>query len=366
MEHPPRARVDETEEPLVSVIITAYNRPDELRDTLRSLRQQTHRRLEVLVMDDASAADLGAVVRAEWPDARFWRNERNRGLIANRSTLMAEARGDFILSLDDDSSLTRPDDLRRALARMAREPRLGVLSFVVHEGLEPPPRAPEPQPERYVQTYIGCAHLLRAAMVRELGGYRDFFEYYAEETEYCLRALNHGWRILLFPEVVVHHRLSPVGRSGGRIWGYGFRNNLWAVTLHMPFPRVVGELGWKLLVNGLEMVRIGEPGWGAWALGSYLRGLPGVLRLRRPLTGDALRAYDALRFRTVHTPGELEAAPRLSVREGWRWLTGTWRTRRRARPFWDRHEGGLGTSLFTAGDKPLPAPPPAGDEPGPA
>ncbi|HEX8393770.1 MAG TPA: glycosyltransferase [Longimicrobium sp.] len=349
--------------PLVSVMITAYNRPEELRDTLRILREQTHRPLEVLVVDDASSADLAAVVRAEWPDARFWRNDRNRGYIVNRSSLMAEARGDFILSLDDDSSLTRPDDLERALARMAREPRLGVLSFLVHEGLEPPAPAPEPQRERYVQSYIGCAHLLRTAMVRELGGYHDFFEYYAEEAEYCLRALNHGWRILLFPEVVVHHRLSPVGRSGARIWGYGFRNSLWSVTLHMPFPRVVGEVGWKLLVNGMEMVRIGQPRWGAWALGSYLRGLPAVMRLRRPLTRDALRAYDALRFREVHTPDELEAASRLRVGETWRWFTRTWRTRRRARPFWDRRDGGLGVSVFVADDQPRA--PSAGQEPRP-
>ncbi|HEX8245090.1 MAG TPA: glycosyltransferase, partial [Longimicrobium sp.] len=199
------------ERPLVSVLIAAYNRPDELRETLRSLRGQRYPRLEVLVADDASPVPLEPVVRAEWPDARFWRNERNRGYIANRSLLMREARGEFLLSLDDDSSLTEPDAIERAVERFAREPELGAIGFLVHEGPEAPGGPPPADPERYVQSYIGCGHLLRAEMVRQVGTYHDFFEYYGEEGEYALRALGQGWRILLFPQVRVHHRLSAVG-----------------------------------------------------------------------------------------------------------------------------------------------------------
>ncbi|HEX8242640.1 MAG TPA: hypothetical protein VF541_04080, partial [Longimicrobium sp.] len=146
------------------------------------------------------------------------------------------------------------------------------------------------------------------------------------------------------------HRLSAVGRSSGRLWAYGFRNSLWSAVMHLPAPRLFGELGWKLVVNTLEMARLGEPRWGAWAFASFVRGLPRALRLRRPLTRQALRRYDALRFREVRTAAELAQARGLSAGERWRWFRDTWLRRRRARPWWDRRPGALGESRWRTGE----------------
>ena len=44
----------EYEEGLVSVVIPAYNRADMIEDTLESVREQTHRPLELIVVDDGS------------------------------------------------------------------------------------------------------------------------------------------------------------------------------------------------------------------------------------------------------------------------------------------------------------------------
>jgi|Deesub1362A_J573_1020465.scaffolds.fasta_scaffold03051_5 GT2 family glycosyltransferase len=334
--------------PLVTILIPARNRPNELRHTLRSLRAQAYPAIELLVIDDASDTGIGSVVREEWPEAVCWRNDQNLGLIASRSLGMSKANGEYILSLDDDASLTDPRDIEKAIERIVREPEVGILTFFVHNG----PKAPNPEQcdldERYVHTFMGGAHMIRKQVVETLGGYRDFYFYYGEEAEYSLRVLDAGWRILFFPSVVVHHRVSPEGRVQGRVWGWSVRNNLWTVFLHMPWDRVLLEGGWKLFVNTIELTRRLEVHWGLWATMSFLAGLPSVLRLRRPISRRTLMLYDALRFCQIRTEDEYKAPQSVSLSDLWLWFRKVWWHRRRARPFWDPRPGGVGRSSLAS------------------
>lgn len=335
-------------QPTVTVLITAYNRPDELADTLHTLRRQQGCALEIIVIDDASEPSLEPVVRAACPDAVYLRNPTNQGYIANRSRGMQMARGEFIVSLDDDSAPTAPDALVQAVQRMQAEPEIGILALLVHHGLTPPAAPSTALSERYVTSYIGCGHVLRRDLVAQLGGYRDFYDYYGEEAEYALRALAAGWRVLLYPAVVIHHRVSAVGRSTGRIRGYSLRNHLWTIWLHLPWYAVIVETVWKLFSNGIEVVRQGEPRWGAWGVASFARGLPRVLRLRRPIPRTTYRLYNALRFQHISRPAAFTAVPRAGVATYWRWFTDVLWHRRRGAAFWRRRRDGIGRSALSA------------------
>lgn len=326
--------------PLVTVLITAYNRPDELRATLRAVRAQRYPALELLLIDDASSVTLEPVVREVWPEAHFFRNAHNLGLIGSRSLGLARARGCYILTLDDDSAPVEPDAIATAVARLEREPELGALTFRIHEGLAPPDHTVPPLAERYAHSFIGCGHMLRTAAVRMVGGYRDFFVYYGEEPEYAMRLLDRDWRILFFPHVVVHHRQSSVGRSHAKITAYNFRNTLWTVLLDVPMPQAIVEFLWKLFVGAIELVRQGNLRWAAWAVGSFLRGVPRALRLRAPMSAAAVRTYQALRFRQVLSAEALASARPPTARERWDWLHQVWLRRRHARAFWDRPRAG--------------------------
>ena len=331
----------------MTVLITAYNRADELRATLCELRRQTHPALDVLVIDDGSAESLEPVVHAAWPGARFVRNARNLGYIANRSRGMADARGAYVLTLDDDSCPVASDAIARAVARMEREPEVGVLAFRVHEGLEPPdPAAPAPA-EQYTFAFIGCGVMMRTAVAREIGSYRDYFDYYKEEAEYALRVLDAGYRILYAPELVVHHRLSPLGRSTARIAAYSFRNSVWTAVLTLPAPRVAGEAAWKAAIGAVEMARQGSARWFAWGIASTLRGLPRVLRDRAPMSPATVRTYQALRFRQIRSAAALVEARPPSWGERVRWFRTVWLRRGRPRAAWDPRPGRLGAGAWT-------------------
>lgn len=111
------AAMNENEQPLVSVVITAYNRPDYLRDSLGSVLQQTMHPLEIIVVDDCSPADLQSVVQSFAEPIHYLRMIRNGGANKARNAGVRHAKGKYIAFLDDDD-IWLPHKLERQLSRL--------------------------------------------------------------------------------------------------------------------------------------------------------------------------------------------------------------------------------------------------------
>jgi glycosyltransferase involved in cell wall biosynthesis len=91
--------------PLVSILIPAYNAQEWISDTLRSALAQTWRRREIIVVDDGSRDQTAALVRQfESSEVRLVTQE-NRGAAAARNTAFSLSRGDYIQWLDADDLL---------------------------------------------------------------------------------------------------------------------------------------------------------------------------------------------------------------------------------------------------------------------
>lgn len=89
--------------PLISVLIRTHKRAAFLRQALTSVWHQTHRPLEVVVVEDGS--DEGATVCAEFADklpVRYFRITPGRGRSVAGNRALAEARGEWFCFLDDD------------------------------------------------------------------------------------------------------------------------------------------------------------------------------------------------------------------------------------------------------------------------
>lgn len=119
-------------EPLVSVVIPTYDRPDYLRIALAGVVAQTHRNLEIIVCDNASPRDPTPVVASfADPRIRLYRNARNLGPTPNTLLAVGMAAGDYVAILGDDD-LWQPDFLATLLAPMERDPAI-VVSFCNHD-----------------------------------------------------------------------------------------------------------------------------------------------------------------------------------------------------------------------------------------
>lgn len=89
--------------PLVSVIVPTHSRPEMLKETLRSILNQTYRNLEIIVVNDAGLEVENIVTGLNHEkNITYVRHGINRGLAASRNTGIRVATGKYIAYLDDD------------------------------------------------------------------------------------------------------------------------------------------------------------------------------------------------------------------------------------------------------------------------
>ncbi|HEY1193472.1 glycosyltransferase family 2 protein [Flavobacterium sp.] len=87
--------------PLVTVIISTYNREKYLHETISSVYNQTYDCIEILVVDDGSNIDYAAVICEKFSNCSYLYKE-NGGLSSARNYGVKHAKGEFIAFLDDD------------------------------------------------------------------------------------------------------------------------------------------------------------------------------------------------------------------------------------------------------------------------
>ena len=121
--------------PLVTIAIPAY-KTEFLAEAIASALAQTYASIEVLVVDDASPADVEAVVsRYSDPRLVYCRNARNLGAAdpsRNWQRCLALARGEFICILCDDD-VYAPDYVQTLLALAERYPSCAAFRSGVQE-----------------------------------------------------------------------------------------------------------------------------------------------------------------------------------------------------------------------------------------
>src|SRR5436305_794933 len=120
----------DTPQPLVTVVIPAFNAERHIEQAMRSVLAQTHAHLELLVVDDCSTDDTCSRVQAvtrEDPRAALHMLERNSGGPARpRNVGVSRAHGKFIAFIDADD-VWHPRKLEIQLA-VLRDTGAGFVS----------------------------------------------------------------------------------------------------------------------------------------------------------------------------------------------------------------------------------------------
>ena len=114
--------------PKVSVVIATYNRLEYLRDALVSVLNQSFGDFEIIISDDASLVDIKGMID-EFDDSRirYYRHEKNLGISANKAFVLAQAKGEFVASLDDDDAW-EPTYLSSLIPVLIENPELIVAA----------------------------------------------------------------------------------------------------------------------------------------------------------------------------------------------------------------------------------------------
>jgi glycosyltransferase involved in cell wall biosynthesis len=111
--------------PLVSVIIAAYNGERFLESTLESVLGQTYQPFEVIVCNDGSTDRTGDILRAYEPRIRVL-TQQNGGVSSARNWAAAEASGRYLAFVDQDD-IWEPELLARQVRHLEEHPDHGLV-----------------------------------------------------------------------------------------------------------------------------------------------------------------------------------------------------------------------------------------------
>lgn len=241
-----------TAQPLVTIIIPTKNRPDSLQRLLQSIHQQDYQNLEIVIIDDGSEPAVAI------PDSSIHiiRNEKSCGQMFARNQGMEYAHGEFIIHFDDDTEIIDVNAVRRAVQLALKEPRAGAIGFMQ---LNPDREPSYMQPQKgeqlcYTGYFFGYAFLVRKQAFRDVGGFNEYFQYYYDEIEFCLRLYNAGYVVIYDPSLRVIHYHDPRGRDWKRIYRLTTRNAIMTAFIHYPLWLISPAL-LKNLLNHIKLTR---------------------------------------------------------------------------------------------------------------
>lgn len=206
---------------LVSVVIPAYNSAPTLDATLRSVRAQTHRNLEIVVVNDGSTDETAAVAerhRDEDPRIAVVAIP-NGGLPNARNTGIRATRGRFIAPVDADD-LWHPTKIARQLAVFAADgPGTGFV-YTAHRTIDMEDRVigSGPLGDFHGWVYLpsllvnfvgnGSALMVRREAAEQVGGY-DAAMIRGSEDRLFQSLVARRWRVGQVPAYLTGYRQRP-------------------------------------------------------------------------------------------------------------------------------------------------------------
>lgn len=204
--------------PAISVLMSVYNGESHVYASVRSILAQSLGDFELLIVNDGSNDGSGAILRElAASDARIRLIERdNRGLIASLNELIALARAPLLARMDADD-ISMPHRFRLQAEYLATHPEVGVLGTNAHDldeagniidGTDFFPDTDEGVRQRLKHDPPIChpSVMMRAALIRELGGYRAAFAH-AEDYDLWLRC-SRRTQITSLPDRLILYRRS--------------------------------------------------------------------------------------------------------------------------------------------------------------
>ncbi|MBU5444360.1 glycosyltransferase family 2 protein [Paenibacillus sp. MSJ-34] len=232
----------------VSILIVSYNTCKLTLDCLQSVyASETEYSYEVIVIDNDSKDDSVRQIEQSYPQARLIRNEDNTGFAKANNQGMEIARGRYVLLLNSDTVI-QPDTLEIMLSFMDSRPDVGAsgckvilpdgsLDKACKRGFPTPsasfyyafgfsklfPNNPRfnqyqlgylsPDEEYEIDCLVGAFMLVRKETIDEVGMLDETFFMYAEDTDWCYRIKQAGWKNYYYPRTTIMHYKRASSRN---------------------------------------------------------------------------------------------------------------------------------------------------------
>ncbi|MFN3704830.1 MAG: glycosyltransferase family 2 protein [Thermoflexales bacterium] len=248
------------------IVILNYNTRALLANCLLSLQHQRGLNFEICVVDNASEDGSAEMVATQFPHVTLIRNASNVGFAAGNNVglrhygfpELPRARHAMLLNPD---TIVPPDTIAALVHFADAHPDVGVVGpklLLPNGQLDKACRRSFPTPSvsfyrlvglsrlfprsrrfaRYNLTFldenqqadvdavVGACMLVRADAIQRAGLLDERFFMYGEDLDWCMRIRWAGYRVVYYPDVIVHHVKRAASRHSHKAQ-YEFQRAMW-------------------------------------------------------------------------------------------------------------------------------------------
>lgn len=214
-----------TTTPTISILLVLFNRAELTLSCLQSIISHCKVPFELIIIDNAST-DATVELLARVEGARIFRNDNNRGFLQACNQGFDYARGKYILLLNNDAEI-RKESIGAAYKTLLSDHTIGAVggrivlldgtlqeagSIIWNDGScagygrGEDPGDPKFMFRREVDFCSGAFLLVPMDVVRQLNGFDELYSpAYYEETDFCMRLREHGYKVMYEPRAQITH-----------------------------------------------------------------------------------------------------------------------------------------------------------------
>lgn len=205
--------------PTVSVIMAMHNDARFVGQAIEGVLMQTFTEFELVIVDDASTDDSGAIVaQYKDPRIRLLVNEENVGQAAARNVAISHACGKYI-AVHDADDVSAPHRLQAQIAYLDAHPEVvmvGSSAFVIDESGARKATWTVPSDDLeikwsmlFANPFVHSSVMMRSSILATTGGYSEEAQWdYVEDYELATRLAERG-QVANLPGCLVSWREKP-------------------------------------------------------------------------------------------------------------------------------------------------------------
>lgn len=212
--------------PLVSIIVLNWNKRKYLKRCLDSVLNTDYPRIEIMISDNGSTDGSVELINKEYHSVILIENTTNLGFCEGNNVAIKRAKGDIVVLLNNDTWVDK--NWIKEIVKAASDPKVGVigcklffadtnviqslgyhlhlLGHHINRGLlKVDDEKFETEKVTAVDYVTGSALAIKRSVISKIGLLDPTFYAYFEDADWCYRAKDAGYKVVVAPKAIVHH-----------------------------------------------------------------------------------------------------------------------------------------------------------------
>jgi len=252
----------ENKTPKVIIVILNWNNWQDTIECLESVNKSEYPNFVVIIVDNGSTNNSVKEIRRKFNNATILETGENFGFgvgVNYGIKYAIDNQADFILLLNNDAIVSKTA-VTELVNRISRDERIGLIggkilflegknkiwdaggrikkiTKMTFEFGDKKSDDGKYNTEREVDFLSACCLLIRKEVIEQIGWFDpDYFMYY-EDTDFCVRAKQHSYKIIYWPQAVIWHKVGGASNKSFMDY-YRMRNYLLFLKKRYSYPQM--------------------------------------------------------------------------------------------------------------------------------